>query len=328
MTNQGRTINIFWTGGLDSTFRVVELCQYRCTIQPYYIIMEKRISMRHELKAIETISRILRKDKRTKARLLGPIIVDEYDIPRDIETFDSWVRMMRGKSWQYYLLAKYANQYHLEMEMGIQFSPIGSIASFIDETLLIPHPDQNYDVQIIDKTRADRDTLKVFGNFCFPKSLYHKNKRQEIDILRQKGYEKVVKHVWFCFDPMWGYPCGHCAPCLSFEKEGVKLPRIGKVLYKISGFYRKKENDISPLKANHLFVIQNVSDMFVASKMNPETGEVEKMFRVNETGVVIIEAFQAGANIDEIARRLTDGFDVDFETAKSEASAFIAKLNI
>jgi hypothetical protein len=68
--------------------------------------------------------------------------------------------------------------------------------------------------------------------------------------------------------------------------------------------------------------------MFVASKMNPETVEVEKMFRVNETGVVIIEAFQAGANIDEIARRLTDGFDVDFKTAKSEASAFIAKLNI
>lgn len=328
MTNEGRTIHIFWTGGLDSTFRVVELSRDQCTIQPYYIMMEKRLSMHHELKAIETITRVLRKDKRTKARLLDPILIDEYDIPRDTETFDSWVSMMRGKSWQYYLLAKYANQYHLEMEMGIQFSPIGSIAKFIDETLLIPHPDSNYDVQIIDKTRASKDTLTVFGNFCFPKSLYHKNKSEEIEILRQEGYGNIVKHVWFCFDPLWGYPCGHCTPCISFEEEGVRLPYMGKMLYRIRGFFKKKKEDTSILKPNHQYVIQNVSDMYVASKMDLGTSEVKKMFHVNETGVIILEAFQDGVGIDEIAKRLSDGYDVDFETAKREASAFIAKLDI
>lgn len=328
MANEGRKINIFWTGGLDSTFRVVELSRYQCTIQPYYIMMEKRLSMHHELKAIETITRILRNDKRTKARLLDPILVEEYDIPRDTETFDSWVRMMRGKSWQYYLLAKYANQYHLEMEMGIQFSPIGSIAMFIDEALLISHPDSNYNVKIIDKTRASKDTLTVFGNFCFPESLYHKNKSEEINILRQEGYGEIVKHVWFCFDPLWGYPCGHCSPCISFEKEGVRLPYMGKMLFRIRGFFKKKKEDTSILKPNHQYVIQNVSDVYVASKMDLETGEVKKMFHVNETGVIILEAFQDGVSIDEIAKRLTDGFDVDFETAKKEASAFIAKLDI
>lgn len=327
MTNEGRKINIFWTGGLDSTFRIVELSQCRCTIQPYYIVFKKRRSLRYELKAIKTISRILRKDKRTKAKLLDPIIVEGDEIGRDTITFDSWLRLMRAMCWQYYLLAKYANLHHLEMEMGIQFSPNGFVARSIDETLLIPHPDSNYNVQIIDKTRADKDTLQVFGNFCFPKTLYHKDKKEEVEILRRDGYEKVLKHIWFCFHPIMGFPCGHCGPCISYEKEGVELPRIGKQLYAINLLFKKKKNR-RVFKLKYDFTIHEVSDVFVAKVKDPETGQVKKLFRLNETGVIIIEALQDSLGIDEIARRLTEGFDVDFETAKREASAFIAKLKL
>jgi len=327
MMNEGRKINIFWTGGLDSTFRVVELSQCQCTIQPYYIILGKRKSLQYEINAIKTISRILRKDKRTKAELLDPIIVDEEEIPRDNNIFDSWLRLMRGASWQYYVLAKYVNQHHLEMEMSFRFSPNGSVARVIGETLLKPHSDPNYNVLVIDKALANQDTMTIFGNSCFPKSLYHKNKREEIDILRNEGYGKVVKHVWFCFDPMWGYPCGHCFPCCSFEKEGVKLPRIGKMVYAINSYFKKKKNG-RIIKLNYDYTIHELSDVFVANAKDPETGAVKKMFRLNETGVIILEALQAGAGIEDIARRLTDGFDVDYETAKSEASAFISKLNL
>lgn len=324
-SNEGRKICILWTGGMDSTFRVVELSRCWCTIQPYYIVIGKRKSLLHELNAIKTISQILRKDKRTKAELLDPIVVDEYEIGRDTETFDSWVRLMRGKSWQYYLLAKYANQYHLEMEMGLQFSPNGTVANVIDESLLVHHPDSNYDVLVIDKNRADQDTLTVFGRFCFPKSLFHKSKKEEIDTLRRDGYEEVLKHVWFCFFPNWGFPCGHCPPCHSYEKEGVRLPFIGKLLYIITRLFPKIK-EICTSRHHHKYTIQKVSDIYVAQATNPKTGKVIKTFRLNETGVIIIEAYQDGLGIDEIAKRQTDGFDVDFETAKREASAFIAKL--
>ena len=327
MMNEGRKVNIFWTGGLDSTFRVVELSQCQCTIQPYYIKFGKRKSQQYEINAINAISRILRKDKRTKAELLDPIVVDEGEIPRDNNIFDSWLRLMRGLSWQYYVLAKFVNQHHLEMEMGLQFSPNGSVARTIDETLLKPHSDPNYNVLVIDKALANQDTMTIFGGFCFPKSLYHKNKGEEIDFLRQKGYGKVVKHVWFCFNPMWGYPCGHCFPCCSFEKEGVKLPRIGRMVYIVNRYFKKKKNG-RIIKLNYDYTIREMSDVFIANAKDPETGEVKKVFRLNETGVIILEALQAGADVDEIARRLTDGFDVDYETAKSEASAFISKLNL
>ena len=327
MTNDGRKINILWTGGLDSSFRIVELSRCQCIIQPYYIVFGNKESLNHELNAINKISRILRKDKRTKAELLDPIIVDEEDIPRDVGTFDSWMRLMRGVSWQYYVFAKYASQQHLEMEMSVRFSPFGSVSQAVNEALLIPHPDRHYDVQIIDKNRADQDTLAVFGDFCFPKSLYHKTKREEIDILRGDGYGKVVKHVWFCFQPIWGYPCGHCSPCISSEKEGMKISRIGKMLYPIHHKF-KKETHRRVIKLNYDYDIQKVSDMFLANAIDPETGEVKKTLRLNETGILILEALQDGVDIEEVTKRLTDGFDVEYETAKNQASAFIAKLNL
>ena len=187
MTNEGKMINILWTGGLDSTFRIVELSRCRCKIQPYYIVIKRRKSWRYELEAIDKILKILRKDKKTNSVLLDPILVNEEEIPRDTEIFDSWYRLMRGKSWQYYILAKYVKQNHIEMEIGLQFSPNGSVANAIDERLLISHPDQNYNVLVIDKIKANQDTINVFGGFCFPKSLFHKTKREETEILQTDG---------------------------------------------------------------------------------------------------------------------------------------------
>ena len=327
MANEGRQINILWTGGMDSTFRVVELSRCQCTIQPYYVVIGKRKSRRYELNAIDKISRILREDVRTQAKLLDPIIVYEHELSRDSNIFDSWYRLMKGQSWQYYVLAKFANQHHIEVEMGIQFSPNGTVARHVDETLLVPDSDPNYDVMVIDKDRAAQDTLTVFGGFCFPKSLFHKTKKEEIETLRRDGYENVLKHVWFCFNPTWGFPCGHCPPCHSYEKEGVRLPLIGKLLYIIHRLYPKIK-EICVSKHQLKYTIHEVSDVYVAQAQDPETGKVRKEFRLNETGVIILEAVLAGADIDEIATRLTDGFDVDYETAKTQASAFIAKLNL
>lgn len=79
-------------------------------------------------------------------------------------------------------------------------------------------------------------------------------------------------------------------------------------------------------KPNYDYTIQQVSDVYLAKAKDPQTGEVKKLFRLNETGVIILEAMQDGIGIEEIAKRLTDGFDVDFETAKSQVSAFVANL--
>lgn len=242
MSPKAQTINILWTGGLDGTYRIVELSRRSCIVQPHYICF-KRKSRLQEIHAMESILCFLRKDKRTRATLLDPILIEEKDIAKDSQIFDSWMRLFPGKgtrSLQYYTLAKYAVHNNLYMEMGLQFSPNGTIVKAFDESLLIPYLDADYDVLMIDQSRADEDTVNLFGNFYFPRSLYHKTKKEEIKELYAMGYKKVVKHTWSCFNPIWGYPCGHCFPCRSFEKEGVKIPITGKILYSIKNMFKKK----------------------------------------------------------------------------------------
>lgn len=235
-------IDLLWTGGLDSTYRMVELSRRSCVVQPHYILNDRK-SREKELQAMDTILRLLRNNKNTRATLLEPIFVPKETIAKDNDIFDSWMMLFPGhgtKSMQYYTLAKYAVHNNLHLEMGLQFSPNGTIVKAIDESLLIPHLDKDYDVLMIDQSRADQDIINIFGNFYFPKSLYHKEKKDEIKELYALGYKTVVKHTWSCLKPIWGFPCGHCLPCRSSEMEGVKIPRIGKILYQIHHLFDKK----------------------------------------------------------------------------------------
>lgn len=234
-------IDLLWTGGLDSTYRLIELSRRSCVVQPHYIL-DSRKSRNKELYAMYTILRLLRKNKNTYAVLRDPLLIEKESLVKDNDIFDSWMMLFPGKgtgSMQYYTLAKYAAHNNLHLEMGLQFSPNGTIVKAIDESLLIPHPDKDYDVLMIDHSRADQDTINVFGNFYFPKSLYHKKKKEEIAELYAMGYKTVVKHTWSCLKPIWGFPCGHCLPCRSSEIEGVKIPRIGKILYAITHLFEK-----------------------------------------------------------------------------------------
>ena len=116
-------------------------------------------------------------------------------------------------------------------------------------------------------------------------------------------------------------------PVVLLRKRVSNYPDSVRRYLLLKRCLRKKKNK-RVVELNYDYTIIEMSDVFVAKAKDLETGEVKKVFRLNETGVIILEALQAGSDIDEIARRLTDGFDVDFETAKSEASAFIAKLNL
>ena len=76
-----RTINLLWTGGLDSTCRVAELSLHDVIVQPYYIIDKKRNSTKYELRAISRITDMVRKKPTTKCELRDVIIVNIDSIP-------------------------------------------------------------------------------------------------------------------------------------------------------------------------------------------------------------------------------------------------------
>lgn len=68
-----KTIEIFWTGGFDSTFRVVQLSRYPINLQPVYcsgVARDIRKSECYELRAIKQITSLLREKKETQSTIL------------------------------------------------------------------------------------------------------------------------------------------------------------------------------------------------------------------------------------------------------------------
>ena len=61
---------VLWTGGWDSTFRIVELSRSFCSIQPIYVIDPERQSIGYELAAMDAIVDSLRKGCTRRTRCL------------------------------------------------------------------------------------------------------------------------------------------------------------------------------------------------------------------------------------------------------------------
>lgn len=239
-----RIVHILWTGGLDSTYRMVELSRKKCVIQPHYVIVN-RVNIKNELKAISEITRILNSDRRTIAAIRPVETFSKYDLVEYPDIQSAWEMLHEKKNFksqQYPLFTRYARQKELKLEMGIQFSKSGTVAKVVDESYLIDCPDDD-DVMMIDSEKGSHEwaSYTLFQDFRFPKSLYHKTKREEIEELKRLGYDKVLKKVWTCFRPVFGMPCGHCFACQSaiYEGAGELIPKVGYMLGSIRQDYKK-----------------------------------------------------------------------------------------
>ena len=80
------------------------------------------------------------------------------------------------------------------------------------------------------------------------------------------------------------------------------------------------------MKLKYDIAIQEVADKFVAVAKNGETEEVEKVFTLNETGVIILRALMEGADTPAIVTQLLAEYDVTPQEAETEVNAFIDML--
>ena len=80
------------------------------------------------------------------------------------------------------------------------------------------------------------------------------------------------------------------------------------------------------MKLKYDIAIQEVADKFVAVAKNSETEEVEKVFTLNETGVIILRALMDGADTSAIVSQLLAEYDVTPQEAETEVNAFIDML--
>ncbi|MBE0674156.1 MAG: hypothetical protein IH591_05805 [Bacteroidales bacterium] len=217
-------VQVLWTGGLDSTCRMLQLSKLNVRIQPYYLLDNKyRRSIANELNAISAITKDIEANHETRCILLPLITVRVADIEEDHDITLAYNRIREKVpiGHQYDWLARFA-----------KYNPGLEISFAKDESAKLYHYLKKYEVMrsvdegmikyyIIDETKCDNDLVKIFGSFHFPYPLLFTTKIESVAVYKELGFEETINKTWFCHTPVKNEPCGLCSPCRIAIKEGL-----------------------------------------------------------------------------------------------------------
>lgn len=217
-------VKILWTGGYDSSYRMIQLSGMPITVQPYYLRDERR-SEHHELMAIKQIRADIEKHPETRCTILNPIIESVKDIKPDLSISKAYERVSKltGIGSQYDFIARFATKVpglELCLEKCYKGKASDCIAAFAKVEKIAENGIEYY--QMIEN-QTDADVYKLFGNLRFPVPLYHTTKLQMAEEYKRLGYGDTMLKTWFCHTPVNNQPCGICNPCKSVIEEGLSF---------------------------------------------------------------------------------------------------------
>ena len=231
---------IFWTGGWDSTYRIVQLSRRDITVQPIYVIDPSRGSIEYEQKAMEEITHKLYNHQETKAKILPVMQINLSDIPRNEDVSSAYVKVKESVriGSQYEWLGRLALQYP-GIEIGIE-KPSGEFNGCITAIEMFGKFKKEDDTLVVDKEASSQDINTLFGNLTFPIADITETEMLE-KIRGGGGYEEVMKCIWFCHSPVGSEPCGMCRPCQQKMECNMEwlLSKQGQERYKM---YSKTKN--------------------------------------------------------------------------------------
>lgn len=211
---ENKVVEILWTGGWDSTFRVVELSRMEGVIlQPIYVEDKKRGSVPYELKAMDDIVSLLKKKSETKADFLPIIRIDKDEIPENEEITKAY-RLFKEEAdmgIQHDWLARLALD-HPGMELCIE-KALGEHAPIRQSINRHGKLIDTGDGYVVDKENSSKELNLVLGNLRLP--IFDKTELDMQRLIKEWGYEDVMSHIWFCHTPINGLPCGLCSPCTT-----------------------------------------------------------------------------------------------------------------
>ncbi len=242
-----KTVYIFWTGGWDSTFRMIQLSQMDIVVQPLYISTEYLCDKReNELTAMEKILEKIKLLKDFKAKINPTLFYKRKDIvtqyfEQDVEDAYQLYHEKYNIGSQYIWFAMLAHHLNIKAELGIEKIIEGKINKTLEEGKLIDIGEKRL---ILDSKNSPKELLSLFDYAIFP--IYHYSKLDIKNICEKNGWMDIMKLTWFCQRPIKGKPCGNCNPCRDAMKEGMgyRLPFEAKLRYywynnKIREFLRK-----------------------------------------------------------------------------------------
>jgi hypothetical protein len=235
-------VNVLWTGGWDSTFRVLQLSvERRRPVQPHYLLDADRLSLRNELRAIRAIRRgLAARDPEAAALILPHRMMAVHDIPPDPLHAERMARIhaLTPLFDQYDFLTRYAALEGVgTLELGWHEARRRA-SVFLDDVLEEVDEGGGPTWRVSpDRLRPDDDRV-VFLPLRFP--ILRLSKVEMGEAAERFGVGPLMERTWFCFRPRGGrrdQPCGHCPPCIDVMHDGLgrRLPRRAVVHYHLRG---------------------------------------------------------------------------------------------
>jgi 7-cyano-7-deazaguanine synthase in queuosine biosynthesis len=225
------TTPLLWTGGWDSTFRLLTLLlQEQRAVQPYYIIdsLHYRPAVPAEREAMRCIRQLLlRRYPQAAVQLADTIECKLADIAPDSTLAQHYEQCLKAGfiGGQYEWLARYCQQHGIDgMELSIHRD---DKARELLQELIGPNRDS------LDPRFAGDSRYELFKRFRLP--LFDMTKQQMRAEARRAGFEDLMKLTWFCHRPRNGQPCGTCNPCIYTIEEGLgeRVPLAGRIRYSL-----------------------------------------------------------------------------------------------
>ncbi|WP_438766296.1 hypothetical protein [Kushneria sp. TE3] len=218
-------IEVLWTGGWDSTYRVLSSAMVdHKTVVPHYIVDLGRASSLRELQAISEVRAALADiDSEAAARIEPLRITPVSEIAKVPELSAAYHRLTQQAHLgsQYDWLARYAKSEgirHLELSVHVDDKAYHFLKGRVVATA-----DSSWTFD----DRVDTDEA-IFRFFDFPLLEVSKT-RMKVEAERH-GFIDALEKSWFCYSPIDSAPCGLCNPCRYTIEEGMEYRLPAKAL--------------------------------------------------------------------------------------------------
>jgi hypothetical protein len=226
-------VNLLWTGGWDSTFRLLDLIMIQHkSVQPYYVISPVRKSSEMEIKTMDKIRQLLIKKYPQSETLLRPTVyINVEHIKTDESITQQYKRLSAAQHLgnQYDFLARFADESGIEaLELSIHKDD---------------HAQKFLQAYVVKESGSDRywlqenpayEDLKLFQYFRFP--ILELTKLDMEAIAVKYNFLDLLDETVFCHTPLKdGTPCGQCNPCRYTIAEGLKrrVPYLRRLRYNV-----------------------------------------------------------------------------------------------
>ncbi|MBO7237790.1 MAG: hypothetical protein J6U96_00670 [Elusimicrobiaceae bacterium] len=232
-----KIVHIFWTGGWDSTYRIVELSRVPVSIQPIYVADPSRRSQHLELRAMDLIMHLLEQKPETKAVFLPIKQINLSSLSKDPRVEEAWNFIFKTVSIgsQYKWLPVVAKQYPgIELCIEKPSGKRGGCTSTLHQFgKLIQNADGS---QKLDTASSAPQCSALFENVSFP--ILSLTEQDMLERIKTWGYEDVMKLIWFCNNPLNNHCCGFCTPCQQKMSKHMEflLDETARRRYKVFRF--------------------------------------------------------------------------------------------